>query len=202
MTGASAPGRMIAGILASADARSQPQSPVPPKAAWRRQSLPTAAMLQKLRSECDSYCPSKVRPMNRTSQGRRGDYGPVSPPAVIVRLPMSQTRLPGACKAKCSPRNDSLRVIEWAALSCAPQQSQVNAAHSATSCGASLRYPVRSATYRDRPFAAGPDRSARRFTVFCVGRADRLPDISGRAAEKRRSSSGPGSPRSLHWTRK
>src|SRR3546814_7319806 len=85
------------------------QSPVPPKAAWRRQSCRRQPC--RLRSECDSYCPSKVRPMNRTSQNRRGtmvQYRRLRSSSDCVSNPLWRARW----KNQCNPRID-LRVIEW-----------------------------------------------------------------------------------------
>src|SRR3546814_2472384 len=66
-----------------------------------------------------------------------GDYGPVSPPAVIVRLRV-QSALAGALEKSVQPAERPTR-YRMDASYCAPQQSQVNAAHSATSRGASAR---------------------------------------------------------------
>src|SRR3546814_1336210 len=130
------------------------QSPVPPKAAWRRQSCRRQPC--RLRSECDSYCPSKVRPMNRTSQNRRGtmvQYRRLRSSSDCVSNPLWRARW----KTPCHPRFD-LRVTEWTppivrrnkVMLTRPTPRRV-VAH--------LRYPVRRSTDRDRPFAAAPDNS-------------------------------------------
>src|SRR3546814_4720804 len=75
-----------------------------------------------------------------------GDYGPVSPPAVIVRLRV-QSALAGALEKSVQPADRPTR-YRMDASYCAPQQSQVNAAHSATSRGASAIYS--STIHRDR----------------------------------------------------
>src|SRR3546814_14232544 len=100
---------MMAGRLASA-ARSLAK-PGSARSSMEAAVMPTAAMPATFKMRLIVSVKSAADEPN-LSKTRRGDYGPVSPPAVIVRLRV-QSALPGARKKDSATRGSTYQFTAW-----------------------------------------------------------------------------------------